>query len=53
MQYGVYVFRECQSPSAETVARATALNVPLKYPWSDFKHIKVGYVLLHSLPQLA
>ncbi|KAG2346411.1 hypothetical protein BDR05DRAFT_959305 [Suillus weaverae] len=53
-KYGVYVFGEYQSPSAGTVlARATALDVPLKYPWFDFKRIKVGYVLLHSLPQLA
>ncbi|KAG2346406.1 hypothetical protein BDR05DRAFT_959288 [Suillus weaverae] len=52
MQYGEYVFGECRSPSAETVARATALDVPLKYPWFDFKRIKVGYVLLHSLPYL-
>ncbi|KAG2348291.1 hypothetical protein BDR05DRAFT_956865 [Suillus weaverae] len=42
MQYGVYVFRECQSLSAETVARATALDVPFKYPWSDLKRIKMG-----------
>ncbi|KAG2349480.1 hypothetical protein BDR05DRAFT_955365 [Suillus weaverae] len=53
MQYGVYVFGGCRSPSAETVVRATALDVPLKYPWSDLKRIKVGYGLLHSLPQLA
>ncbi|KAG2344437.1 hypothetical protein BDR05DRAFT_186125 [Suillus weaverae] len=48
-RYGVYVFGECRTPPVETVARATALDVPLKYLWSDFKRIKVGYVLLHSL----
>ncbi|KAG1738211.1 hypothetical protein EDB19DRAFT_1714461 [Suillus lakei] len=33
------------------------LDVPPKYPWSDFKCMKVGYalhtILLHSLSQLA
>ncbi|KAG1779971.1 hypothetical protein EV702DRAFT_1043350 [Suillus placidus] len=48
MQYGVYVFGECRSPSAETVARATALDVPLKYPWFDFKRIKVGHTELNA-----
>ncbi|KAG2344137.1 hypothetical protein BDR05DRAFT_961967 [Suillus weaverae] len=42
------MFGERPSPSVGTVARAIALDVPLKYPWSDFKCIKIVYVLLAS-----